>query len=142
MPALRSPGVSRRWFVAGLTGLAAIGCGPRDTRVRNRVTGTITYGGKPVVAGEILLIPDGEQRNTGPEGIAIIKNGRFDTRGSRAPGIDGGPMVVEVTGFLDEKQKQIFSYSCKREFKRLPSMTLDIDVPTKAAPAMAADAVP
>lgn len=142
MPPFRSLEISRRWFLAGLTVLGAISCGPRDTRVRNRVSGTISYGGKPVVSGEILLIPDGEKRNTGPEGIAIIKDGQFDTRGSRAPGIDGGPMVVEVTGYPDETQSRVFTYSCKRDLERAPAITLDIEVPAKAATVVAVDAVP
>ncbi len=142
MSTCRSLWFYRRWFVVGLIGLGVAGCSPRDTRVRHRVTGTITYGGKPVASGEILLIPDGEKKNTGPEGIAVIKDGKFDTQGSRAPGIDGGPMVVEVTGYPDQSQSRVFTYSCKRDLERAPVIMLDIDVPAKAAAAVALDPVP
>jgi hypothetical protein len=99
----------------------------------------VTYGGEPVVAGEILIIPDGEKRNSGPEGLAIIKDGQFDTRGSRAPGIDGGAMVVEVTGFMDEERTTIFTHSFKAELDRGPDIKLDIEINKKAAPAFKAD---
>lgn len=122
-----------------IAAVVAGGCGPRDTRVRNRVTGTVTYAGEPVAGGEILFIPDGEKMNSGPEGLAIIKNGRFDTRGTRAPGIDGGSMVVEVTGFLDEQRGKIMTYSFKTELGRDPEMTLDIEIDKKAAKTFAAD---
>ena len=113
--------------------VVAVGCGPRDTRIRNRVSGGVTYGGEPVASGEILLIPDGEKGNSGPEGLAIIKNGRFDTRGSRAPGVDEGPMVIEVTGFMDEKRSTMFTHSFKRDLDRSPDMTLDIEIDKKSA---------
>lgn len=129
-------------IVAVCVFVLASGCGPRDTRIRNRVSGTITHAGKPVVAGEILLVPDGEKRNSGPEGLALIENGRFDTRGSRAPGVDGGPMVVEVTGYMDERRSRAFMHSFKAELDRLPAMTLDIKIDGKVAPIVAADAPP
>lgn len=131
----------RRGAIAAclLATLAAAGCGPRDTRIRNRVSGTVTYGGEPVVAGEILLIPDGAKGNSGPEGLAIIKDGRFDTRGSRAPGVDGGPMEIEVTGFLDEKRSTMFTHSFKAELDRAPDMKLDIEINKKSAATFRAD---
>lgn len=122
-----------------IAAVVSAGCGPRDTRVRNRVHGSVTFGGDPVVSGEILLIPDGEKGNSGPEGLAIIKDGRFDTRGSRAPGIDGGPMVIEVTGFLDEERRTIVTHSFKAELDRSPDMTLDLEINKKSAKTFAAD---
>ena len=109
------------------------GCSPKDTRIRNRVTGAITFGGQPVVAGEILFMPDDAKQNRGPQGLAIIKDGRYDTRGSRAPGVDGGAMVVEVTGYLDEKRSRMVSYQYQVELGHSPQMTLDIDIPAKKA---------
>ena len=73
------------------------GCGGPVGPDRYRVSGTVTCGGVAVPHGEILFSPDGRQGNTGPQGIAIISGGRFDTRGTRAPGAAGGPTVVRVT---------------------------------------------
>ena len=132
-----TPGVCRRHqlgcIVVGLIALVAFGCGPKDKRIRNRVTGAITYGGQPVVAGEIRFLPDDSKQNSGPQGLANIKDGRFDTKGSRAPGVDGGAMVIEVTGYLDEKRNQMVQYQYQTELGRSPQMTLDIDIPAKKA---------
>jgi hypothetical protein len=73
------------------------GCGGPVGSARYRVSGTVTCGGVAVPHGEILFSPDGRQGNTGPQGIAIISGGRFDTRDTRAPGAAGGPTVVRVT---------------------------------------------
>lgn len=129
-------------LVVGLIVAVAGGCGPRDKRIRNRVTGAITYGGHPVVAGEILFLPDDSKQNRGPQGLAIIKDGRYDTKGSRAPGIDGGDMFIEVTAYLDEKRSRVVTYHYQAELGRSPEMTLDIDIPTKKAVAVEARSVP
>lgn len=73
------------------------GCSGPVGSARYRVSGTVTCGGVAVPHGEILFSPDGRQGNTGPQGIAIISDGRFDTRDTRAPGAAGGPTVVRVT---------------------------------------------
>ncbi|MFM7243781.1 MAG: hypothetical protein ACKO40_06335 [Planctomycetaceae bacterium] len=72
------------------------GCGGPAGPARYRVSGTVTCGGVAVPHGEILFSPDGRQGNTGPQGIAIITGGRYNTQGTRAPGAAGGPTVVRV----------------------------------------------
>lgn len=136
-----TPNMSGVLVACSIAMILMAGCGPRDTRVRNRVMGTVTYAGEPLAAGEILFIPDGEKMNSGPEGLAVIKNGRFDTRGTRAPGVYGGPMVVEVTGFMDVQRSKILTYSFKTELGRSPAMTLDIEIDRKAAKTFAADPI-
>jgi hypothetical protein len=120
-------------LIVCLIAVVAVGCGPRDTRIRNRVTGAITHGGQPLVAGEIRFLPDDSKQNSGPQGLANIKDGRYDTKGSRAPGVDGGAMVIEVDGYVDEKRNQMVSYQYRAELGRSPEMTLDIDIPAKKA---------
>jgi hypothetical protein len=73
------------------------GCGGPSGPARYRVSGTVTCGGVAVPHGEILFSPDGTRGNSGPQGIAIITGGRYDTLGTRAPGAAGGPTVVRVT---------------------------------------------
>jgi hypothetical protein len=91
----------QRWCVlsAGAAIVLAMvgGCGTPAGPTRYRVSGTVTCGGVAVPHGEILFSPDGSRGNAGPQGIAIILGGRFDTRGTRAPGVGGGPTVVRVT---------------------------------------------
>jgi hypothetical protein len=141
-----TPSFRRHWqlccLAIGLIAVVAGGCGPKDKRIRNRVTGAITHGGQPLVAGEIMFLPDDSKQNRGPQGLAIIKDGRYDTKGSRAPGIDGGAMVIEVTGYLDEKRSRMVSYQYQAELGHSPQMTLDIDIPAKNAAAVEARAVP
>ena len=86
-----------RWAMLGVLAAALTGCGGPSGPPRFRVSGPVTCGGRPVPHGEILFSPDGRQGNKGPQGIAIIKDGRYDTEGSRAPGASGGPTVVRVT---------------------------------------------
>lgn len=86
-----------RWAMLGVLATALTGCGRPSGPLRFRVSGPVTCGGRPVPHGEILFSPDGRQGNKGPQGIAIIKDGRYDTEGSRAPGASGGPTVVRVT---------------------------------------------
>jgi hypothetical protein len=86
-----------RWAVVCMLAVGLAGCGGPSGPSRYRVSGTVTCGGRPVPHGEILFSPDGRRSNKGPQGIAIIKEGRYDTQGSRAPGASGGPTVVRVT---------------------------------------------
>lgn len=87
----------RPWAVLSVLLAVLMGCGGPSGPPRYRVSGTVTCGGRPVPHGEILFSPDGRRGNKGPQAIAIIKDGRYDTEGSRAPGAGGGPTVVRVT---------------------------------------------
>lgn len=89
------PGVTTALITIAILMLG--GCGGPSGPARYRVSGTVTCGGRPVPHGEILFSPDGRRGNAGPQGIAVITGGRFDTAGTRAPGAGGGPTVVRVT---------------------------------------------
>jgi hypothetical protein len=104
------------------------GCTGSDAPTRYRVSGEVKFDGQPVQYGEVLFTPDGAQGNSGAQGIAEIKNGRYDTQGSRAPGVAGGPMVVVVTALKDERGTLLV----EREFKvDLPKedTKYDFDIP-------------
>jgi len=107
----------RRIAVSALLLCLACGCG-RPAVERYRVTGAVTCGGEPVVAGEVLFTPDGTKKNAGPQGVAAIRDGRFDTSGSRAPGIAGGATIVRVTGALDRDGKRIVRHELTAELPR------------------------
>jgi len=87
----------RLWTVLSVLAALLTGCSGPSGPLRYRVSGPVTCGGRPVPHGEILFSPDGRRGNKGPQGIAIIKDGHYDTEGSRAPGASGGPTVVRVT---------------------------------------------
>ena len=74
----------------------AVGCGggPRVYEL----SGTVTYQGKPVPAGNIVFEPDTSQGNQGAPGYAKIKNGQYDTRQNGGEGTVGGPHLVRIIG--------------------------------------------
>jgi len=74
------------------------GCGQtNDGPQRYQVSGSVTYDGKPVVAGFVTFAPDTSKGNTGPGGGAPIRNGQFRTDAGK--GIVGGPHVVRIIGY-------------------------------------------
>lgn len=123
---------SRLFGVIGLLIFFALsGCSQGDSQTRFRVSGTITYDGQPVNFGEVLFTPNGAKGNSGAQGIATISNGRYDTSGSRAPGVAGGPMIVRVTASKDA-QGTLLS---EQEFELdLPSRTRPTTSSSKRAP--------
>lgn len=107
-----------------------IGCGDSDPK-RFRISGIATVDGKPIPFGDIVFTPDGSKNNSGPQGIANIVDGKFDT-GVDGKGIAGGPTIIRVSGFAEQGGKQLL---CEHELKMdLPrtDSTQNLDVPAKA----------
>src|SRR5438034_1345515 len=89
----------RNWFGLALAAalVAAPGCadpGPKSYPV----SGAVTFDGRPIPYGEVIFTPDGAQKNSGPQGIAKIQDGRYDTRAAGGKGMAGGPTVIRVNG--------------------------------------------
>ncbi|CAN5484440.1 hypothetical protein BH11PLA2_BH11PLA2_34090 [soil metagenome] len=102
--------MTHRIFVLIL--LAAAGCsGKSESRLR--LSGEAVCDGQPIVFGDVVLTPDGAKGNSGPQGFAQIRNGRYDTTASGGKGYAGGPTVLRVTGFTAEGGKLI----CEHEYK-------------------------
>lgn len=121
-----------RGLLSGSFLLIVVGCSSSDTAVRFRVSGEVKYDGKPVPHGEVLFTPDGSKKNEGVQGIATIKAGRFDTKGSRAPGVSGGPTVVRVTALSDASGKLLTEHEFTIDLPKSDSEQ-NIDIPAKAA---------
>jgi hypothetical protein len=85
------------WLVTA-TLLGVAGCGPQGP-ARYRVHGTVSHAGRPVPLGRIVFEPDVLEGNRGPQGFAVIENGRFDTAVNHGRGTSGGAMVVTIDGF-------------------------------------------
>ncbi|HBO43342.1 MAG TPA: hypothetical protein DD670_05295, partial [Planctomycetaceae bacterium] len=63
--------------------VTSAGCGKTDSSVpRVDLRGTVTWGGRPVPAGFVIFSPDASKHNSGPQGMAAIVNGKYDTRGT------------------------------------------------------------
>jgi len=119
--------------VIPLVAIFLAGCSSGDNQQRYRVSGDVKFDGQPVPYGEVLFTPDGAKGNSGAQGIADIKDGKYDTQGSRAPGFAGGPTVVRVMAFRDAGGKELI---CEYEYQAdLPksAITHNIDVPASAA---------
>lgn len=113
------------------TVVMVVGCAANAEPKRFRVSGKVTFDGKVIPYGDVLFTPDGAQKNSGPQGIATIRDGQFDTSAVGGKGYGGGPAVIRVTGLTAQGGKLL----CEHEFTvDLPrgDATHDLDVPAKA----------
>jgi hypothetical protein len=111
---------------------ALVGCGS-DGPDRHRLSGEAEFDGRPIPYGDVLFTPDGAKGNKGPQGIAMIRNGKYDTAAAGGKGIAGGPTVIRVTGFDAEGGKLICEYEWSVELPRGDG-TFKIEVPAQGAP--------
>ena len=63
------------------------------------VSGTVTYQGKPVPRGFILIHADRKKGNSGLYGIANIRDGKFDTNEEGGRPAMPGPVNFAVAGY-------------------------------------------
>src|SRR5438105_71624 len=77
--------------------LAAGSCSSK-TAGRVDVWGTVKFKNRPVAAGLVVMNPDLSKGNDGPQGMAEIRDGRFDTR-QLHKGAPSGPVVFLIDGF-------------------------------------------
>jgi hypothetical protein len=111
-----------------LAGCALIGCGNSSEQKRNRVSGKVTYDGQPVAFGDVVITPDGAKKNSGAQGFANIRDGKYDTLAEGGKGYGGGPAVLHVTAFDKQGGKVLFEGDISVD---LPpgDATHDIDIP-------------
>jgi hypothetical protein len=129
---------SAPWAPLVLFGLAVVlaGCGDSGGS-RQRVSGQVTFDGRPVPAGQIMFEPDTSAGNKGPMGSAEITNGQYDTQAAGI-GTVGGPHLVRITGLEGKPTdnaavRPLFNtYETKVDLGQGPA-TKDFDVPAAAA---------
>ena len=110
-----------------------VGCGGGGES-RHRLSGEAKYDGQPIPYGEVLFTPDAEKKNSGPQGIAYIRDGRYDTGTLDGKGVAGGPTIVRVTGFTGPGGKLLCEVELPADLPRQDG-THNIDVPKqKTAP--------
>ena len=102
--------------------------GPKEYRV----SGEAKVDGQLIGHGDVLFTPDGEAGNSGPQGIATIKDGKYDTGWSDGKGVAGGPTVVKVTGFDRPGGKLLCEYEYKVDLPKADTV-LPIEVPSLKA---------
>lgn len=111
---------------------ALVGCGDSGTS-RLRLSGAAAYDGNPIVHGDVVLTPDGAKGNSGTQGIANIRDGRYDTAQPGGKGYAGGPTILRVTGFSGPGGKLLCEFEYPADLPREDNATHDIAVPKKAA---------
>jgi hypothetical protein len=88
-------------LLAGVVGCALLvpltACSNKSSS-RFDLWGTVTFKGRPVPAGLIAINPDLSKGNDGPQGLAEIRDGRFDTR-RLDKGAPSGPVLLLIDGF-------------------------------------------
>lgn len=105
---------------------------------RVHVSGAVTWKGQKVPAGFVTLSPDVSKGNSGPQGIAKIVDGRFDTRNEGRPAVPG-PMQASVGGFDGVNTDEDNPYGnaiFPRTFMSVtipegPTAEIDLEVPLK-----------
>lgn len=78
--------------------LLALGSCSEKSSGRVDVWGTVTFQNKLVPAGLIVMNPDLSKGNDGPQGMAEIRNGQFDTR-QLDKGAPSGRVIFMIDGF-------------------------------------------
>ena len=84
-------------LVAVLVTWLQSGCGAPSGPTTYDLSGTVTFDGEPVPAGQIVFEPDSTAGNSGPQGFAEIRNGKFDT--TTGKGTIGGAHIVRISGY-------------------------------------------
>ncbi|MFM7538629.1 MAG: hypothetical protein ACKO9Z_03120 [Planctomycetota bacterium] len=97
-------------LVAAMAGVA--GCGGNEGPPRHRFSGTVSVEGQAVPFGEIIISPDASRKNSGPQGRAPIRDGKFDTSQSGGMGVGGGAVIIRVNGLSGPRGKTV----CEHEF--------------------------
>ena len=123
--------------------IVAAGCG-RGGVERHSLSGNVTFQGNPVPTGRIIFEPDASKGNDGPQGVAMIENGRYSTD-KFGRGAISGPLIVRIAGFgggnssADQEQssaspKPLFPiYTTKIELKE-GSSSFDFEIPASSPP--------
>jgi hypothetical protein len=88
---------SKHYAVAVFLAVAIGGCSDNSGRVH--LSGKVTWNGEPVPAGMIIINPDVSQGNIGPQGMAEIRNGTYDTSTGKGRSVTPGAITVSVHGF-------------------------------------------
>ena len=100
------------------------------------VSGTVTFGGKPVPKGAIHFDPDASKGGTGQAGFANILDGKYDTA-DMGKGVRGGAYIVRINAF-DGKEageapwgQALFPEHTEPHELQAAKQTLDISVKKK-----------
>lgn len=96
----------KNWLGVLALVIASTFLGCSDAPDTYNVSGNVTFDGKPIPRGLIRFVPDSSKENSGPAGVAVIIDGKYDTSAEGGKGHVGGPMVVHIEGHDPAKAKE------------------------------------
>lgn len=121
--------------------IALAGCSESGPN-RIDVAGNVTWKGQPIPSGYMTFSPDVKQGNSGPQGVAWIKAGRFDTRFEKGRGASLGPQVTHIYGYDGVNPSEEHPWGSPLFLRHETSITVkesaepvDIAVPDSVPPA-------
>lgn len=80
----------------------------------------------------ITFTPDSAAGNSGPQGVAPIKDGKYDTAAPEGKGVGGGPMIIHITGQTADGRQVICEFDEKVDLPKQDSEH-PIEIPPTAA---------
>ena len=114
--------------------IGTFGCAESAPEVLN-VAGNVTYRGRPIPAGFVVFNPDRKQGNSGPQGFALINDGRFDTSQDGQGAVPGFVNMI-VNGYDGRKATETSPHGSplfvpyEKQVEISPSTsTFNVDVP-------------
>ncbi|QDU31205.1 hypothetical protein ETAA8_63580 [Anatilimnocola aggregata] len=120
------------WSVLVLLGADLVGCEMKSGPPTYKLSGAITFDGQPIPKGMIVFTPDSSKGNSGPQGVAMITDGKYDTSTANGSGVGSGPTIVRVMGEGGAESKLICEYEYSVDLPPQDS-ELPISVPATAA---------
>jgi hypothetical protein len=112
-------------LLLGLTLLGICGCSSKVPT--GQISGSVTFKGSPVPAGEVTFTPDVTNAN-GQVRQYVIKEGKYDSSANPDDGLLPGRYRVRIAGY-DGKQVPMF-YSGKQIFNAIEQ---DVDIGLESA---------
>lgn len=112
-------------ITVAITGCDSTTDGPK----RFDVSGNVTFDGKPVDYGSITFTPDTSKQNSGPQGTAKIRDGKYDTSND-GRGVVGGPHQVIITGMNKDVEDITLENRSPPPF---PEYTTEVDLPKETS---------
>ena len=107
-------------FAAALLTPLLTGCAQDDGLSRAAVRGTVTLDGKPLAAGIVRFIPQGETQ--GPAVVATVQNGAFELPEEQGPLVGSHRVEIDATdyyGFAIDDEAA-FAENVEKNGRRLP----------------------
>jgi hypothetical protein len=92
---------------------------------RQDIYGTVTWKSKPIPMGIIYFTPDVKKGAKGPQGIAFIKDGKYDTRFEKSRGCVAGAHLARIEA-CDGQGISRFKPFGNVMFTELPILSIDV----------------